>query len=87
MQATKIQQEMEITLRVHFDDIDMTILDVFRKYPSRRYKVNQILSILSYQGIKINYGELSRRLGFLSSLTLIDKEKTSNVFSYQLSRN
>ena len=42
MQTTKIQQEMEITLRVHFDDIDMTILDVFRKYPSRRYKVNQL---------------------------------------------
>lgn len=82
----EIKDMVEITVRVDFDSIDKAILNIFNRYPGRSYKVSQILSILLYQGIKINYGQLARRLGFFVDLTLIEKEKRTNVFSYRLSR-
>ena len=83
----EIRDTMQITIKVDFDSIDKAILEIFNRYPGRSYKVSQILSILLYQGIKINYGQLARRLGFFVDLTLIEKEKRTNVFSYKLSKN
>ena len=51
---------IQVNLEVHLDEIDKAILKIFHKYPGRSYKVSQILSILSYQGIRINYGQLAR---------------------------
>ena len=82
-----IRDTIQITIKVDFDSINKAILEIFNRYPGRSYKVSQILSILLYQGIKINYGQLARRLGFFVDLTLIEKEKRTNVFSYKLSKN
>ncbi|MGP6240426.1 hypothetical protein ACNF40_08495 [Cuniculiplasma sp. SKW4] len=77
---------LQVSLEIQLDEIDKAILKIFHKYPGRSYKVSQILSILSYQGIRINYGQLARRLGFFVDMTIIMKEKRTNVFSYRLSK-
>ena len=65
-----IRDTIQITIKVDFDSINKAILEIFNRYPGRSYKVSQILSILLYQGIKINYGQLARRLGFFVDVLL-----------------
>lgn len=81
----EIKDMVEITVRVDFDSIDKAILNIFNRYPGRSYKVSQILSILLYQGIKINSAIVARRLDVFCSLTILSKERrTGRVNRYML---
>lgn len=88
MQISETSQEsldeIEITLKVRFDEIDKAILEIFNRSPTRTFRVHQIKVILDYRGMNINYGKLARRLSQFSDLSLISKTKSSKVFSYKL---
>lgn len=88
MQSSETAQEsldeIEITLKVRFDEIDKAILEIFNRSPTRTFRVHQIKVILDYRGMNINYGKLARRLSQFSDLSLISKTKSSKVFSYKL---
>jgi hypothetical protein len=86
-EMNQIGDSIQISLEIQLDEIDKAILSIFHRYPGRSYKASQILSILAFQGIKINYGQLARRLGFFAEMTLIVREKRTNVFSYSLPKN
>ena len=78
------EDEIEITLKVCLDDVDKAILEIFKRSPTKTYKLHHIKAILSYKGLDINYGRLARKLALFSDLALISKEKSSSVFSYKL---
>ena len=74
---------MKVSLKVSIDQTDRNIIDSMST--SRFLKVHEIRTIMEYNGISIGYGELSARLKILSILSIVEKQKTSRVYSYRLS--
>ena len=75
---------MKVSLKVSIDQTDRNIIDSMSTI--RFLKVHEIRTIMEYNGISIGYGELSARLKILSILSIVEKQKTSRVYSYRLSR-
>ena len=74
---------MKVSLKVSIDQTDRNIIDSMSTI--RFLKVHEIRTIMQYNGIFIGYGELSARLKILSILSIVEKQKTSRVYSYRLS--
>ena len=74
---------MKVSLKVSLDSVDRNIIDSMSTI--RFLKVHEIRTIMEYNGISIGYGELSARLKILSILSIVEKQKTSRVYSYRLS--
>ncbi len=74
---------MKVSLKVSLDSVDRNIIDSMSTI--RFLKVHEIRTIMQYNGIFIGYGELSARLKILSILSIVEKQKTSRVYSYKLS--
>ena len=68
------------------EEIDYRILDILRKYPSKRFKAYTIQLILEYQGIRLGYGKLRYRLQVLTILSLVRREKGNRVDRYTLAK-
>ena len=66
------------------EEIDYRILDIFRKYPSKKFKAYTIQLLLEYQGIRLGYGKLRYRLQVLTILSLVHREKGKRVDRYTL---
>ena len=75
---------MKVSLKVSIDQTDRNIIDSMSTI--RFLKVHEIRTIMQYNGMFIGYGELSARLKILSILSIVEKQKTSRVYSYRLSR-
>ena len=80
----KPEWSMKVSLKVSIDQTDRNIIDSMSTI--RFLKVHEIRTIMQYNGIFIGYGELSARLKILSILSIVEKQKTSRVYSYRLSR-
>ena len=74
---------MKVSLKVSLDSVDRSIIDAMSTI--RFLKVHEIRTIMQYNGIFIGYGELSARLKILSILSVVEKRKTSRLYSYKLS--
>ena len=74
---------MKVSLKVSIDQTDRNIIDSMSTI--RFLKVHEIRTIMQYNGMFIGYGELSARLKILSILSIVEKQKTSRVYSYRLS--
>ena len=74
---------MKVSLKVSLDSVDRNIIDSMSTI--RFLKVHEIRTIMQYNGMFIGYGELSARLKILSILSIVEKQKTSRVYSYRLS--
>jgi Fe2+ or Zn2+ uptake regulation protein len=73
-------------IQVHMDKVDKAILSIFRKHPDRKWKVNQISSILVHEGINAGYTTIARHLDVMCTLTILSKERsTGKVYRYYLS--
>ena len=79
----KPEWSMKVSLKVSIDQTDRNIIDSMSTI--RFLKVHEIRTIMQYNGIFIGYGELSARLKILSILSIVEKQKTSRVYSYKLS--
>jgi hypothetical protein len=79
----KPEWSMKVSLKVSIDQTDRDIIDSMSTI--RFLKVHEIRTIMQYNGIFIGYGELSARLKILSILSIVEKQKTSRVYSYRLS--
>ena len=79
----KPEWSMKVSLKVSIDQTDRDIIDSMSTI--RFLKVHEIRTIMQYNGIFIGYGELSARLKILSILSIVEKQKTSRVYSYKLS--
>jgi uncharacterized beta-barrel protein YwiB (DUF1934 family) len=77
------ESSIKISLQVSLDHIDIEIINAMST--SRFLKIHEIRAIMEYNGISIGYGELSSRLKTLSILSIVEKQKTSRVYSYKLS--
>ena len=77
------ESSVKVSLKVSVDQTDMKIIDAMST--SRFLKVHEIRTIMEYNDIDIGYGELSSRLKILSILSIVEKQKTSRVYSYKLS--
>lgn len=66
------------------EEIDNRILEIFRRYPSKRFKASQIQLILEYQGIQLGSGKLRYRLQVLTILSLVHREKGKHADRYTL---
>ena len=88
MQSSETAQEsldeIEITLKVCLDDIDQAILEIFKRSPTKTYKLHQIKTILDYQNIVLSPQKIEKRLDFFVILTILGKRKGSRVFTYFL---
>ena len=65
-------------------EIDNRILEILRRYPSKRFKASQIQLILEYQGIQLGSGKLRYRLQVLTILSLVHREKGKHADRYTL---
>ena len=74
---------MKVSLKVSLDSVDRSIIDAMSTI--RFLKVHEIRTIMQYNGIFIGYVELSARLKILSILSVVEKRKTSRLYSYKLS--
>ena len=74
------ESSVKVSLKVSIDQTDMKIIDAMST--SRFLKVHEIRTIMEYNDIDIGYGELSSRLRILSILSIVEKQKTSRVYSY-----
>jgi hypothetical protein len=85
-QLRLIEGEDEILLppiQVKLDPIDRAILGIFTKHPYRKWKVNQISSILYHEGVNTGYATIARRLDVMCTLTILSKERSSGkVYRY-----
>ena len=79
----KPEWSMKVSLKVSIDQTDRNIIDSMSTI--RFLKVHEIRTIMQYNGVFIGYGELSARLKILSILSIVEKQKTSRVYSYRLS--
>ena len=79
----KPEWSMKVSLKVSIDQTDRNIIDSMSTI--RFLKVHEIRTIMQYNGMFIGYGELSARLKILSILSIVEKQKTSRVYSYRLS--
>ncbi len=73
-----------MTIRIRLDESSVRILNIFQKYPNRKFKVSQLITILEYEGIEIGYGVLTRKLTNLVILNLLAVERGSRVHKYKL---
>ena len=73
---------MKVSLQVSLDSVDRNIIDAMSTI--RFLKVHEIRTIMQYNGVFIGYGELSTRLKILSILSVVEKRKTSRLYSYKL---
>jgi Fe2+ or Zn2+ uptake regulation protein len=81
-------KDVEVPIMVKLDKLDQRILSIIQKAPTKGWKVRQIHPILIDAGFHINYGQVTRRLDILCTLTLIEKRKVSGkVFKYYLPKN
>ena len=72
-------------IQVRLDSIDKAILSIFQRHPSRKWRVNQICSILIHGDHDINSSMVARRLDVLCTLTILSKERhTGRVYRYTL---
>ena len=72
-----------IPIQIHLDAIDKAILSIFQKHPDRKWKVNQISSILYHEGFNAGYTTIARRLDVMCTLTILSKERfTGKVYRY-----
>ena len=74
---------IKVFLKVSLDSVDRSIIDAMSTI--RFLKVHEIRTIMQYNGVFIGYGELSARLKILSILSVVEKQRTSRVYSYRLS--
>ncbi len=74
---------MKVSLKVSLDSVDRNIINSMSTI--RFLKVHEIRTIMEYNGISIGYGELSARLKILAILSVVEKRKTSRLYSYKLS--
>ena len=79
----QVERSMKVSLKVSLDPVDIQIIDAMSSF--RFLKVHEIRTILEYNGTFIGYGELSSRLKILSVLSIVEKQKTSRLYSYKLS--
>ena len=73
---------MKVSLQVSLDSVDRNIIDAMSTI--RFLKVHEIRTIMQYNGVFIGYGQLSTRLKILSILSVVEKRKTSRLYSYKL---
>ena len=66
------------------EEIDNRILEILRRYPSKRFKASTIHLILEHQGIQLGYGKLRYRLQVLTILSLVHREKGKHADRYTL---
>ncbi|MGC8609429.1 MAG: hypothetical protein ACP5UV_06125 [Thermoplasmata archaeon] len=76
-------QAVRVDLMVVLDDVDEHIMEIFRRHPTRWWKLHQIRTILEFEGLQVGNPELWSRLKALSLLSLIDREKRSRVYRYK----
>ncbi len=80
-------KEIEVTLKVLLDELDIRMLEIFQRHPSRSFRVHQIRTILEYQGLNIGYGAVRNKLQVLSLLSLIQRQQSGNSrYRYTLSQ-
>ena len=79
----KSEWSIKVFLKVSLDSVDRSIIDAMSTI--RFLKVHEIRTIMQYNGVYIGYGELSSRLKILSILSVVEKQRTSRVYSYKLS--
>ena len=72
------------SIHMSLDNISLEIIDTMSN--RKTLKVYQIRSILDYKGISVGYSEISTRLRLLSLLSIVEREKTSRVYVYRLSK-
>ena len=77
------ETSVKISLQVSIDQTDMKIINAMSTI--RFMKVHEIRTVMEYNGWLIGYGELSTRLKILCILSIVEKQKTSRVYSYKLS--
>ncbi|MCL4320889.1 MAG: hypothetical protein M1427_06575 [Candidatus Thermoplasmatota archaeon] len=76
----------KVIIRIKLDVINTKILEIFKKYPNRSFKTNQLRTILEFEGIEIGYGSLARRLTTLVNFTVLTADKGPRVYSYKLAK-
>ena len=74
----------DISVKLSLDPLDLHIIDSMS--PEKFLKVYQIRTILEHNGISLGYSEISTRLRLLSMLSVVEREKTSRVYMYRLSK-
>lgn len=79
-------EQLSLTLKVQIDldQIDLTILKAFLRYPNKRWRVQQLKTILEYEGIDITSAAVRDRLRFLVAISIIGSHKGSRVSIYEL---
>ncbi len=75
---------VRVELEVHLDEIDVKILDIFRKYPTKTFQAHQVRTILERRGLDIGYGELRDRLRVFVLIGLLKREKGKRISRYRL---
>ncbi|MCL4420220.1 MAG: hypothetical protein M1477_00830 [Candidatus Thermoplasmatota archaeon] len=75
---------IHVELEVRLDEIDVEILNVFRKFPTKTFQAHQVRTILESGGIDIGYGELRDRLRVLVIVGILRRENGTKLFRYSL---
>ena len=75
---------VRVELEVHLDEIDVKILDIFKKYPTKTFQARQVRTILESRGLDIGYGELRDRLRVFVLIGLLKREKGKRISRYHL---
>jgi hypothetical protein len=69
------------------DEINRKILNIFLKYPNKRFKTGQIRSILLDEGLELGYGIIAMRLTNLSIINILKSKMVTHVKSYKLNED
>jgi hypothetical protein len=77
----------KFTVRIRLDEINRKILEIFIKYPNRKFKTGQIRTILAFEGLELGYGVITLRLTNLSLLHILTSEMGSSVKTYWLAED
>ena len=80
-----IVSELRINVNASFDNIDMLIMSIFRRFPSRSLRVHTIVDILEYEEVMLNSWELRDRLRRLVVLGLVVRHKGKRSDRYSIS--
>ena len=80
-----IVSELKVSVNASFDNIDMLIMSIFRRFPSRSLRVHTIVDILEYEEVMLNSWELRDRLRRLVVLGLIVRHKGKRSDRYSIS--
>ena len=82
-----ISDPEKFTVRIKFDEINRKILEIFIKYPKRKFKTGQIRNMLASEGLELGYGIIAMRLTNLSILNILKSEMVTHVKSYKLNED